>query len=191
MFFGISNSQSKSNFLIDDIDKLYLSGTDMNEIISLGSSNRFELARNSDGAVVGFNSFDGDFFRMYNSDIDSYLKYIPGYSVGFIKKDFFLLDEESVWKIFTEYSLLPYSNVSRSSIYNAYERIKNGTLKYLSQRKYQYSKMNNVINFTTPDNKPVDIIEKYYVIGKCKTPDPRCKTEYILSFGTGTYSLIF
>ena len=36
LFFGISNSQSKSNFLIDDIDKLYLSDTDINEIISLG-----------------------------------------------------------------------------------------------------------------------------------------------------------
>lgn len=190
LFFGISNSQSKSNFLIDDIDKLYLSDTDINEIISLGSSNRFELVRNSDGGLEGWNATDGEFIRMGNFDIDSYLKFIPAYSVGSIIKDFFMVGSDKFWKIYTEYSLLPYSNVSRSSIYNAYERIKTGTLKYLTKRKYQYSKMGNVINFKTPTDVSVDIIEKYYVTGKCLNPDPRCKREYILSFGTGTYDFI-
>ena len=190
MFFGISNSQSKSNFLIDDIDKLYLSGTDINEIISLGSSNRFELARNSDGGMKGWNTTDGEFIRMGNYDIDSYLKFIPPYSVGSIIKDFFMAGSNNVWKVYTEYSLFPYSNVNSSSIYNAFERIKKETFKYLNKNKYQYSKMDNVINFKTPNDKRIDILEKYYVIGKCKNPDPRCKTEYILSFGTGIYDFI-
>lgn len=190
LFFGISNSQSKSNFLIDDIDKLYLSETDINEIISLGSSNRFELARNSDGGVEGWNETDGEFIRMGNYDIDSYLKFIPPYSVGSIIKDFFMAGSNNVWKIYTEYSLLPYSNVNSSSIYNAFDRIKKETFKYLNKNKYQYSKMDNVINFKTPTDKRIDILEKYYVIGKCKNPDPRCKREYILSFGTGIYDFI-
>ena len=190
LFFGISNSQSKSNFLIDDIDKLYLSGTDINEIISLGSSNRFELARNSDGGMKGWNTTDGEFIRMGNYDIDSYLKFIPSYSVGSIIKDFFMAGSNNVWKVYTEYSLFPYSNVNSSSIYNAFERIKKEKFKYLNKNKYQYSKMDNVINFKTPNDKRIDILEKYYVIGKCKNPDPRCKTEYILSFGTGIYDFI-
>jgi len=190
LFFGISNSQSKSNFLIDDIDKLYLSDTNINEIISLGSSNRFELSRNPDGGLKGWNETDGEFIRMGNYDIDSYLKFIPTYSVGTIIKDFFLTGSENVWKIYTEYSLLPYSNVNRSSIYNAFDRIKKETLKYLNKEKYQYSKMDNVINFKTPTDKTIDVLEKYYVIGKCINPDPRCKREYILSLGTGTYDFV-
>ena len=105
LFFGISNSQSKSNFLIDDIDKLYLSDIDINKIISLGSSNRFELSRNSDGGLKGWNETDGEFIRMGNYNIDSYLKFIPTYSVGTIIKDFFMVGSDKVWKILTEYSL--------------------------------------------------------------------------------------
>ena len=190
LFFGISNSQSKSNFLIDDIDKLYLSDIDINKIISLGSSNRFELSRNSDGGLKGWNETDGEFIRMGNYNIDSYLKFIPTYSVGTIIKDFFMVGSDKVWKILTEYSLLQYSNVSKSSIYNAYERIKNETLKYLKKNKYQYSKMNNEINYKITNNKSVDVLEKYYVTGKCLNPDPRCKREYILSFGTATEDFI-
>ena len=180
-----STSQTKKNFLIDDIDKLYLSGTEINEIISLGSSNRFELVRNSKGEYKLWNNPDGEFFRLNNNDLDN-LKFIPAYSIGFIRKDFFLAGDTGVWKIFTRFTLFPYSNTSRSTIYNSYEKIKTETLKYLKKQKYSYSKMNNEINFTITDNTQVDILEKYYVVGKCENPDPRCKTEYILSFGTGT-----
>ena len=50
--------------------------------------------------------------------------------------------------------------------------------------------MNNEINYKITNNKSVDVLEKYYVTGKCLNPDPRCKREYILSFGTATEDFI-